>query len=352
MIKKRKSDMIYEPLREELLLLPVGSRAGSIRELMRRYETSQLSVTRALGRLEREGVLERRPDGTLFLRGESHTDRKQLGLLVPDWPSASNREVEELIRHAGEARNVQVRRVNYPLAWSFRQLESTGFDAYLLIPERMLTTEDVYHIGLCPIPLLVMGRIYEDIEINGVASSPLQNGIKAASYLYNNGHRRMLLLVSEPHNSVISGRKNGFLTFADAAGCRVEVLDCRVEHGENSQSKTRDVLSAYLEEKRPEFTAVFVLSDGTALSAICALNEHGYKVPDDISVIGSGGGKLGEFFIPSLTTVGADFDCYVDLIFDSLETLWDHPEQVIQRLIPSCVVERNSVKNISKRKDL
>lgn len=348
MIRRSKAEQIYEPLRDELLQLPVGSPAGSIRKLMHRYETSQLSITRVLGRLEREGVLERRPDGTLYLRGETCHDKKRVGLLIPDWPSASFTEVEERIRRGGRDRDLMVHRINYPINYSFRQLESTGFDAFLLIPDRALTPEDVYYIGSCPIPLVIMGFLFEDIALNCVASSPLQNGIKAASYLFGKGHRRMAMLVSEPGSSVINGRKNGFLTFTEAAGCRVEVIDCRVQHGENSQSKTRDVLSGYLEKHKPEFTAIYALSDATAMSAICTLNEYGCKVPGDISVIGADGGQQGEFFIPALTTVGADFGSYIDLVFQTFDSLWDDPGAIIQKITPSCVVERNSVRDITK----
>lgn len=348
MMRRSKAEQIYEPLRDELLQLPVGSPAGSIRKLMRRYETSQLSITRVLGRLEREGVLERHPDGTLFLRGETSHDKKRIGLLIPDWPSASFTEVEEKIRRGGHNRDLLVHRISYPISYSFRQLESTGFDAFLLIPDGMLTPEDVYYIGSCPIPLVIMGFLFEDIALNCVASSPLQNGIKAASYLFGKGHRNLAMLISEPTSSVIHGRKNGFLTFTGAAGCRVEVIDCRVEHGENSQSKTRDVLSDYLQKKKPEFTAIYALSDATAMSAICALNEFGYKVPDDISVIGADGAQQGEFFIPALTTVGADFNVYTDLIFDAFDSLWDDPGTIIKNITPSCVVERNSVRDINQ----
>ncbi len=348
MIKRSKADLIYEPLRDELLQLPVGSPAGSIRKLMRRYETSQLSITRVLGRLEREGVLERHPDGTLFLRGEICHDKKRIGVLIPDWPSATFTEVEEKIRCAGISRGLLVHRISYPLNYSFRQLESSGFDAFLLIPDRVLTPEDVYYIGTCPIPLVIMGFLFEDIALNCVASSPLQNGITAASYLFGRGHRHMALLISEPVSSVINGRKDGFLTFTEAAGCQVEVIDCRVEHGDNSQSKTRDTLSAYLEKHRPDFTAVYALSDATAMSAMCALNEYGLKIPDDVSIIGADGVQQGEFFIPALTTVGADFNIYIGQIYEAFESLWDDPGKIIRTVIPSFVIERNSVRDITK----
>ena len=37
--------------------------------------------------------------------------------------------------------------------------------------------------------------------------------------------------------------------------------------------------------KKKKFTAVFAFSDETAVGAITALNEHGLKVPEDVSVL-------------------------------------------------------------------
>ena len=48
-------------------------------------------------------------------------------------------------------------------------------------------------------------------------------------------------------------------------------------------------------------TAIFAASDEMAIGALLAARELGYRVPEDLSVVGIDGHELGEFF--RLTTV-------------------------------------------------
>jgi DNA-binding LacI/PurR family transcriptional regulator len=50
-------------------------------------------------------------------------------------------------------------------------------------------------------------------------------------------------------------------------------------------------------------TAVFCFNDMTAIGVINALQQKGYKVPQDFSVIGFDDLDIASFFHPSLTTV-------------------------------------------------
>ena len=52
-------------------------------------------------------------------------------------------------------------------------------------------------------------------------------------------------------------------------------------------------------------TAVFAASDPIAIGAMRSLYEHGYKIPDDISIIGFDDISVAEFSNPPLTTVHA-----------------------------------------------
>lgn len=53
----------------------------------------------------------------------------------------------------------------------------------------------------------------------------------------------------------------------------------------------------------PEMTAVFSMSDMTAIGAIRALSDRGLTVPGDISVFGFDGLELSEYINPRLTTI-------------------------------------------------
>lgn len=92
------------------------------------------------------------------------------------------------------------------------------------------------------------------------------------------------------------------------------------------------------------FDAVFCLTDMMAMGAIRALNEKGFSVPDDVSVIGCDNLDFTDYFSPPLTTVAVDKRAegyaYVDYVADS------RPESEIQKekiVIPTSLVHRRSV---------
>ena len=60
---------------------------------------------------------------------------------------------------------------------------------------------------------------------------------------------------------------------------------------------------AKLLERGTEFTAVFVLSDTTALAAIKAMEDRGRRVPEDLSVIAIDGLEISSYTVPTLSTM-------------------------------------------------
>lgn len=60
--------------------------------------------------------------------------------------------------------------------------------------------------------------------------------------------------------------------------------------------------------KKISFDGVLVANDQTALGVLCALNEAGIHVPQEVSVIGFDASKESEFFSPPLTTIKQDFE--------------------------------------------
>ena len=50
-------------------------------------------------------------------------------------------------------------------------------------------------------------------------------------------------------------------------------------------------------------TAVFAMSDVTAMGAIRAIRDSGRRVPEDVSVLGFDGIEMGQYLVPRLTTI-------------------------------------------------
>ncbi len=75
-------------------------------------------------------------------------------------------------------------------------------------------------------------------------------------------------------------------------------------------------------EQFPDLTAVFAVSDVTAIGAIRAIHDRGKRVPEDISVVGFDGIELGAYLTPKLATVRQDGEAIarrsVKLLLDAI----------------------------------
>ena len=94
-------------------------------------------------------------------------------------------------------------------------------------------------------------------------------------------------------------------------------------------------------------TAIICQWDYTAIKLIKSLYEAGVRVPEDLSVIGSGNTEMASLSIPALTTLEMYIDyaceCAVELLLKRIEEPTKPYETI---LINNTLVERDSVKVI------
>ncbi len=345
LIHINKSEVLHQKLLEELKTIPEGGRVSSVRAIMTRHRISQHVAYQALERLERTGWIIRRPGKGIFRYGSSNSQQLKIALMLPNWPSPIFSEIEEQVLQQGRERNFVVQKFSFPCDNDgiFKFVPVREFDFVLVLNTQKLAMDDVYRILSAPVPVIFIGHPFYGIEFNFVTCNSLKGGLLAADYLYGKGHRKLALMITEPKNGVIKDRADGFLMMAKAHGCSVEVIDANVNSGENSTVKTFERLDCYLAAKHPDFTAMYVLSDGPAGAVFRALATHNIKVPEDVSVIGADGAQLGSFYIPALTTVGCSYPRYVKSILDAIDQIRKNPSELIQIELDPVVIERSSV---------
>ena len=71
--KSRKFEKVYQSFKSELLHSAPGTPIASVRELMRRYQVSQITVTRALKQLQEDGLVESKVGYGSFRSGKIHS---------------------------------------------------------------------------------------------------------------------------------------------------------------------------------------------------------------------------------------------------------------------------------------
>lgn len=100
-------------------------------------------------------------------------------------------------------------------------------------------------------------------------------------------------------------------------------------------------------EKMP--SAVFCANDTVATAVMTRLEEKGYNIPDDISVVGFNDISTAKYLTPPLTTVKipllAIAQACVDLLKNQTERDISYPRLIY---IPTSIVVRESVKNLNE----
>ena len=166
-------------------------------------------------------------------------------------------------------------------------------------------------------------------------------GYKQCEYLIKNGHREIAFL----GNSSIYKNKEKVLGITSALEdyqlpIRDEFL---IYIEENFEEKVTELISR---EDRP--TAIICQWDYTAIKLIKFLYEKGIKVPDDISVIGSGNTEISSLTIPALTTLELNIDYACESAVALLLKRINKPDKPYENItINSTLVKRDSVKNLN-----
>ena len=322
----RKSDLIYDRLADRISMMADGDPFPSVRELMTEFEASQFSVLPAVKKLQKQGFLKSYIGRGSFVCRRARERQAKLVLLTSDWPSYGNAEFDRLFLAEAGRRNHRVRVVHYPFASDVYSMldEIRGADAILLEPLRIdsFTAEQLRSILQAPAPVIVCRA---EIPINGiryVAGNAMMAGSVTANYLHSMGHRRIAFYLI--HDNMLETEQQRFFGYCNALirhsiplnynyiiRCNVDIRHRHVLAAQQNQvNVVMDVINQAVEkllalEERP--TVICCINDESAFMMIRALNEHGVRVPQDISVAGFDNLVTAATHTPSLTTVQQNF---------------------------------------------
>jgi LacI family transcriptional regulator len=183
---------------------------------------------------------------------------------------------------------------------------------------------------------------YPHPKLNCVEIDDVEGGYMATTYLLEKGHRRIAFLgdTDLPEYSIhpVSMRLRGFRRALKEA--RIKVPDTFVRLAPYSQEQTRKVAKELLNLPEPP-TAIFAATDFQALGVLKAARQLGFKVPDQLAVIGFDDLDIAEYF--DLTTISQHLDesgrLAVELLLAQIEAPARPPRHV---KLPLTLVERQT----------
>lgn len=146
------------------------------------------------------------------------------------------------------------------------------------------------------------GSLKEE-DYASVSIDDYMTAYKAVEKLIELGHRRIAAVVPSCSDRSISElRYNGYLAALREHGIDFDSRLLVETGGCFGMAETYDG-ARRLVESGADFTALFALSDTTAIAAMKALEDRGVRIPEDVSVIGIDGLSVSEYVSPTLTTM-------------------------------------------------
>lgn len=198
-----------------------------------------------------------------------------------------------------------------------------------------------------------MQTVYIDMAVGSrrsdhfVICDNLGGGRLGMEHLVAQGHR---------HVGVVATRNDQDARHERSASLRLRgLLEVARDHGieGNIHLAPPTDLSRYelgyenataLLRQHPEITAIFALTDTSAIGAMHAVMDLGLSIPDDISILGYDGLPLGETLVPPLTTVAQPIaDMGAEAARTLIAAIRDPDMQPRQLVLPVKLCERSSV---------
>ena len=143
----------------------------------------------------------------------------------------------------------------------------------------------------------------DEKDYSSVSIDDYMTAYRAVRTLIDLGHKRIAVVAPATDDRSISElRYKGYRAALEDGGLDFDPELLVETEGFFEMPKAYEG-TVKLAERGTEFTAVFALSDTTALAAMKALEDCGRKVPEDCSVIGIDGLTVSEYSNPTLTTM-------------------------------------------------
>lgn len=156
------------------------------------------------------------------------------------------------------------------------------------------------------IPMVLTSVYLEEANLsNRFSSIGIENSkaaYSAVDYLCKLGHKKIGIITTDETDKIVGGArvkgykkalKNNNLIMED------KLISTKGRYDFQSGFEAMNELI----DKNKDITAVFAISDIMAIGAIKAAKLKGYRVPEDMSIIGMDGIEYGKYYEPALTTI-------------------------------------------------
>jgi LacI family transcriptional regulator len=147
-------------------------------------------------------------------------------------------------------------------------------------------------------PIVMFDRISEEVNCDKVIVDDFESSMNATEHLINSGCEKIALFSSIDNLSVGKLRAQGYLKALEKNGIPVNDVNIILTDSEEDFDKKAQLLF-----DKHKIDGIFAVDEHASVSAIKLGLKNGYKIPEELSVIGFADGVWSRRLSPSLSTV-------------------------------------------------
>jgi LacI family purine nucleotide synthesis repressor len=181
----------------------------------------------------------------------------------------------------------------------YSMIISSGIEGAIVFNES-LNYEHVERIAQTKMPMVFIDREYSGVNMSSVVINNTEGATMAMEYLIKQGHRRIGYIHGIDNNDN-EARYNAYRNVMNKYGLPID--EDIVLQGYFAEAVAYSEMKVMFLKRIKVPDAFFCANDQMARGCIRALNEVGYKVPDDVCVIGFDDIPLSSHMFPPLTTI-------------------------------------------------
>jgi len=329
-----------------------GQTLPTLAEFRREFKVAELTVTKALAQLRREGLIYR-PDGKQRPVVAKISDRAlaRVAMIRPDYPSMDYEAIARAVVRAGRERDWVFDLFSYRSMEGLELTRAIGNnDAAVLLPTSEPFPDHLLAAIVAPRrPVVVLQDPPCGIDVPSVRNDDVRIGRYLVEHVASLGHRRILLVVDQTIACPsISDRVFGWRQAMQQIGAInvTELLvDCQVAPFDDALLCSYEFFRRWLDGPHADFTAVCCTTSSGALAVMRALREQGVAIPQDVSVIANAGElDIAPFMNPPLTATEVGLSGYGRAVAELIDEALNKPGTPARQITiePQTVVRQST----------
>lgn len=192
------------------------------------------------------------------------------------------------------------------------------------------------------IPIVLVDFYYQGLKADSVTTDNLYAMYDAVNYLYQRGHRKIGFLGNQRQTSSIQDRYLGYCKSMMEHNLPILPEYTVLEHNDAGEQ-----IEIMLPDEPP---TAFVCNSDQAAARLCRkLKQLGFRIPQDVSIIGFDNVSHGTMLEPLITTVNVNRREMAKSAIDTLMRRIKHPEADARSIIcRTNIIERESVLTLNE----